>query len=178
MKIRLDSARFEPFQWHETVAIPADELDQPGLEAVAPVAVDGVLAFAEPNYWLEMRLDTNATVACDRCLKPVDVPITTSVQLMVERVAGGRSDAGERELKRDDLGVVEVAGDSLESAPLVREQIVLELPAKPLCRVDCAGLCPRCGADRNLGECRCGDTAADPRWEALSALRDKLERRA
>ena len=178
MKIRLDSARFEPFQWHERVAIQADELDQPGLEAVAPVEVHGVLTFAEPNYWLEMRLETRATVACDRCLKPVDVPVAASLQLMVEPGKGGRSEAGERELKRDDLGVVEVAGDSFESAPLVREQIVLELPAKPLCRVDCAGLCPRCGADRNLGECACGDAVADPRWEALAALRDKLEGRA
>ena len=178
MKIRLDSARFEPFRWQERVVIPAEELDQLGLAAVAPVAVAGTLTFADPNYWLEMQLATQATVVCDRCLKPVEVPIEASVELMVERGADGRSGAGERELKHDDLGVVEVEGDSFESAPLVREQLVLELPAKPLCRADCAGLCPRCGADLNLGACGCGDAAVDPRWEALGALRDKLEGRA
>lgn len=178
MKIRLDSARFEPLRWQESVAIPAEELEPLGLKALDPVAVDGTLTFADPNFWLEMRLETRATVACDRCLKPVELPIGASVQLMVERGESRRGEVGERELKRDDLGVLEVEGDSFESALLVREQIVLELPAKPLCRSDCAGLCPRCGGDRNLGECTCDDAPADPRWEALVALRDKLEGRA
>lgn len=178
MKIRLDSARFEPFRWQEKVAIPADELDQPGVEAVTPVEVDGTLSFADPNFWLELRLGTRAAVLCDRCLKRVEIAITGSLQLVVQQRAGSRKELPERELNQDELGLLEVAGDWFESAPLVREQILLELPAKPLCRVDCAGLCARCGADRNLEECGCDQAAADPRWEALTALRVKLDSRA
>jgi len=54
----------------------------------------------------------------------------------------------------------------------VREVILLEVPAAPICRPDCAGLCPRCGADRNAGPCACTETqAVDSRLVALEALR-------
>jgi uncharacterized protein len=176
VKIRLDSARYEPFRWQETVAVPASDVDLPGVEAVAPVEVDGTLSFAEPNFWLEMRLATVAAVTCDRCLRQFELPLAETVQWMVQQ-RSARPEPVERELGRDELGLIEVSGDSFESAPLVREQIVLALPAKPLCREDCAGLCPVCGGDRNLGECGCREPATDPRWAALSALRDKLDGR-
>jgi uncharacterized protein len=49
------------------------------------------------------------------------------------------------------------------------------LPMSVLCRDDCAGLCPRCGADLNEGSCDCTDDEMDPRWAALEALRMKLD---
>jgi len=67
-----------------------------------------------------------------------------------------------------------VVGEHLETAPLVAEQVLLEVPMKPLCRADCLGLCPRCGADRNLTPDCCRDERGDARWEALGELRDRL----
>jgi uncharacterized protein len=61
--------------------------------------------------------------------------------------------------------------DQLDLEPLAREAIVLELPLAPLCRPDCAGLCPTCGAELNAGTCGCAEPTADPRWAALDALR-------
>ena len=58
-------------------------------------------------------------------------------------------------------------GDSIETAPLVAEQVQLNLPTRPLCREDCAGLCPRCGRNWNDGPCDCPPLAPDPRWAAL-----------
>jgi uncharacterized protein len=52
----------------------------------------------------------------------------------------------------------------------VRDAIVLELPMAPLCRDDCRGLCPQCGADRNEADCGCV-APADPRWANLDVLR-------
>lgn len=178
MKIRLDSARFEPFRWQEKVTIPAGDLDRTGVLSLAPTEVSGELAFAEPNFVLDLRLETRASIECDRCLKPVDLDLEGRLQLMVierkERPAKGAEAADERELTEDELGVLEVAGESLETTPIVREQILLELPAKPLCREDCAGLCPTCGADLNLGACGCEARAVDPRWAALEAVRSKF----
>ena len=57
---------------------------------------------------------------------------------------------------------------------LVRQYLVTWAPMHPLCREDCAGLCPACGRNRNLGPCGCQEHGADPRWAALAELRDQL----
>ncbi len=55
------------------------------------------------------------------------------------------------------------------------EQLELNIPMKPLCRPDCKGLCPTCGADRNETACSCEEPTADSRWAALAALKSRLE---
>ena len=55
--------------------------------------------------------------------------------------------------------------------PLAREAVLLELPQAVLCREDCKGICPECGADRNEGNCTC-EPPIDPRWAVLDKLRD------
>ena len=63
----------------------------------------------------------------------------------------------------------------LETDPILIEQLQLNVPMKPLCRVDCKGLCPECGAELNAGACPCGETKVDPRWGTLAALKSRLE---
>jgi DUF177 domain-containing protein len=58
---------------------------------------------------------------------------------------------------------------------MMRDSVGLALPLNPLCRDDCAGLCARCGKDLNEGACECVDDDIDPRWDALAALRERLE---
>lgn len=65
-------------------------------------------------------------------------------------------------------------GDQLDLEPMTREVLVLDAPQTPLCRPDCAGLCPQCGTDLNVATCSCGGTAADPRWAALDQLKGVL----
>ena len=64
-------------------------------------------------------------------------------------------------------------GDMLDLVPMVRELLVLDAPASPLCRPDCAGLCPTCGIDRNVDTCECGGDTVDPRWAALRTWQDR-----
>jgi uncharacterized protein len=98
---------------------------------------------------------------CRRCLGPV----------------GGELVADVRELYRplgpteDDEETYPIDGDHLDLAPLVRDAVLLDLPLAPLCRADCAGLCPICGADRNSEACGCPVELGDPRWGALDTLR-------
>ena len=70
----------------------------------------------------------------------------------------------------DDLSYP-LKNDEIDLEPLVRDAVLLELPLAPLCREDCQGLCPICGADRNEVTCEC-QPAPDPRWAALDALRE------
>lgn len=70
------------------------------------------------------------------------------------------------ELTDDDLDLYGYDGEEIDLTPLFRDQIVLAVPFAPLCSEDCKGLCPQCGADRNLETCDC-KPPVDPRWAAL-----------
>ena len=95
---------------------------------------------------------------CRRCLRPVRDVLDVPVYEVFE------DEPVEGETSKLDL-------DRIDLEPLARETVLLELPMAPLCRDDCAGLCPECGGDRNAGDC--GHTAepVDRRWAALDELR-------
>ena len=61
-------------------------------------------------------------------------------------------------------------GEEVDLAGPLRDNLLLELPSTVLCREECAGLCPACGADRNTTDCGCDLTVPDPRWDALRDL--------
>jgi uncharacterized protein len=58
---------------------------------------------------------------------------------------------------------------------VLREQVLLSLPARTLCKADCKGLCPHCGVDRNTQTCTCAEAEFEPRWEALAGIRSRIE---
>jgi uncharacterized protein len=72
----------------------------------------------------------------------------------------------------DDPDVYAIAADAreLDLAPVIREEWLLAAPTFAVCRADCKGMCPRCGADLNAGPHDCGHDEADPRWDALRKL--------
>ena len=106
---------------------------------------------------------------CARCLTPVPTPVEASFDLIF-RPANVDVAVGEHAITEDEteIGYYEKSGLPLED--VVREQVLLTLPGRALCREDCKGLCPHCGADRNAGDCGCGETAVDPRWHALAGI--------
>lgn len=71
-----------------------------------------------------------------------------------------------------DPEAFELVGDQLDLRDAVRELVLLDAPSTPLCRPDCAGLCPTCGTNLNDTTCGCAAPPADPRWSALDALKD------
>jgi uncharacterized protein len=113
--------------------------------------------------------DATARLTCSRCLEPLTTRI--SPQVDVQLVPSPRVRRAEVELGPDDLETDFYAGDSLDLSALLRSETDLALPMKPLCRADCQGLCPGCGANRNLGPCRCQPRGTDPRLAPLEALR-------
>ncbi len=174
MRIRLDQVRDEPFVWQETCEVPLAALDRPELVRLGPVTWRGQVTFADPGFYFKARLSYEQTLACNRCLKPTTQAVAADVQLMVF-ADGPQPVAGEHELHERDLGVLQVAGEELDTEPLLQEQLQLNIPMKPLCRPDCAGLCPECGADLNQGPCGCEQKKADPRWAALASLRERMD---
>ena len=132
------------------VEVPAD----------ADVHVDADLAWAQEDVVVTATLRTRWESTCRRCLEP----------------ASGEVEARVREVYEPDSDLEEtyrLDGTRVDLAPLVRDAVLLRLPPAPLCREDCRGLCTRCGANLNEGECGCDPSPPDPRWAALDVLREQ-----
>jgi uncharacterized protein len=65
-------------------------------------------------------------------------------------------------------------GEGLELEDALREQVLLAVPLKAVCRPECKGLCPQCGQNLNEGSCSCHEKQEDPRWHALRDLKQHL----
>jgi uncharacterized protein len=94
---------------------------------------------------------------CRRCLGPAEGALEVEVSELFERVP-------------ESEDIYPLGADRLDLEPLVRDAIYLELPQAPLCKDDCQGLCPECGADRNTVDCGHAVDDMDPRWAALREL--------
>ncbi|MBW2229973.1 MAG: DUF177 domain-containing protein [Deltaproteobacteria bacterium] len=186
MKLRVDGLTDNPVErhlsvspawWAERVAGSTDDshewVGEPGFDLRASMLGQDILL--EGSFAGEME------VACSRCLKRYRQPLRESWRLVLEPV-GARTPPdpeGVEMLERDglcladDLDVGWYRGKTLELDPFLGEVVSLALPLQPLCRENCAGLCPRCGIDRNQESCDCSETNADSPFAALAALKKK-----
>ncbi|MBV9339465.1 MAG: DUF177 domain-containing protein [Acidobacteria bacterium] len=123
---------------------------------------------------LSGRFSTKVELACARCLEPIAREVAKQFDLLYRPLG---ADAGREELSvtavEAEVGYYEGSGLLLED--VLREQLLLALPLKAICREDCQGLCSHCGRNLNLEECTCREAVDDPRWSALKEIREKLE---
>jgi uncharacterized protein len=113
-------------------------------------------------------------VPCARCVDPVQIPLQAEFDLIF-RPADADSEAPERSITAPETEIGYYQGDSLLLEDVLREQVLLALPVRTLCKPDCKGLCPRCGENRNSHPCTCDEGPSDPRWEALAGLRGRIK---
>ncbi len=173
MEIRLDQIGDEPFRWQETRSIPVDSLQRTQLLELGDIGWDGEIVRTSAGFLLSARLGYTQTLECPRCLGSSRVEVEAEINLHLQPKSKEPAD-DELELEEADLGVLYLEGEILDTEAILTEQIQLNVPMRQLCRQDCAGLCPQCGIDRNSEPCGC-EEAGDPRWVALTALRDRLE---
>lgn len=122
---------------------------------------------------LRGRLSAGLELQCARCLEPVGQNVDRKFELLYRPLG---TDAGRDELSVTDaeaeIGYYQGQGVLLED--VVREQVLLALPLRAICRENCKGLCPQCGKNLNQEQCTCTVPADDPRWEALKDIRSRL----
>ena len=108
-------------------------------------------------------VDVDLEVPCARCLAPQRLEHTVPVtEMFTDPRQLDEDDDEDGYLIDDDLA-------HLDLGPLLRDTVVMEVPVRLLCRDDCQGLCPVCGADRNEGDCgHRPDEEPDPRWAKLA----------
>jgi len=131
-----------------------------------PVQVTGRLSPAGPGrFYFSGRLQGETVIECRRCLAEVRMAIDDEAHYVYGDAAhGGADDADTFALSRGR------GGDEVDLRAAVREQWLLDTPTLALCRPDCRGLCPTCGADLNAGAHECRAAAPDPRREKLRSL--------
>lgn len=123
---------------------------------------------------LKGRFAGKFEVPCARCVEPVEIPLAADFDLIF-RPAAADSEAPERSITAPETEIGYYLKDSLLLEDVLREQVLLSLPVRTLCKPDCKGLCPRCGQNRNSQPCSCEVGPSDPRWEALAGLRGRIE---
>ena len=138
-------------------------------EVAGELRFQGEARLAGEGLRLRGHLHGDIAPACARCLEPIPMTVDRDLDLLYqpESVIG---ESAEVEIHTADTEVGFFAGGGVDVAEVAREQILLALPMQPLCRSDCRGLCPKCGANLNQGPCSCAP-AADDRWSALKTLR-------
>ena len=139
------------------------------VSVVEPVKVSGSVRVTAAEVLVNGHIETRARVECDRCLQPVELQVKTDFDL--QYITGGAYESSDAaELNQEDLTVSVFDGETIDVDEIVKEQILLAVPTRMLCRPDCKGICPDCGIDRNTGDCACGNEEVDPRWAALKNL--------
>ena len=124
----------------------------------AQVAIDLHLEALSDGIVVDGSVTVPWVGQCRRCLVDVSGESVSDVHELYQRVI-------------TDPDAFEIVGEQIDLGPVAREAVLLDTPSTPVCRPDCAGLCPTCGIDLNDGQCECVGPPADPRWAALDILR-------
>lgn len=130
-----------------------------------PVRVCGRVENLHGSVRITMEVSGRLHFLCDRCTKPYELPFRYPLDAMVT------TDPAAEETEE----LIFAEGSRIDLALQASILIGLHMPFKHLCKEDCKGLCPICGADRNEVECDCKPDRHDPRWDALRELFDNQE---
>ena len=131
--------------------------------AKEPIQVNGSIRNTAGVLELSLRAETILDCACDRCGKEFQREKVVEFQCML---------ADEKQNEENDEIVLLENGEFVDAEELARTAFILGMDTKILCSEDCKGLCPRCGADLNLGPCSC-KKEIDPRMAVLAKLLEK-----
>ncbi len=147
-------------------ALPAED----DYRIIAPVVVEARASKDKAKVHIVGHATTTLELTCSRCLEGYPVPVDAKFDLMFLPAAEAPGADSETELAEEDINTAFYRDGVIDLGELLHEQFYLTLPMKPLCREDCKGLCPVCGANWNQTTCGCERRWEDPRLASLKAL--------
>lgn len=145
------------------VEVPAESLafDDARIDGSHDVAVNLQIESVNGGLVVHGEVRAHAHGVCSRCLTDIDLLLSSDVDELYQRVL-------------DNPDAYPLEGEQMDLSAMVRETVLLGIPEAPLCRPDCPGLCPTCGANLAAGSCGCAPKAGDDRWAVLDQLKGKL----
>jgi len=141
------------------------------VEQVEPLEVRATAELLDGQIRIQGNLRTRLELVCARCLESISEEISKDFDLSYRPLSAIAREE-EVKLKADETEIAFYQGDGLFLADVLAEQVNLMIPMKVICRSDCRGLCPQCGANLNAEECRCEARSADPRMARLGRLKE------
>lgn len=157
---KLVSAKVESIPFDGTVDM-SDETFGGEKPFRQPVKYAGEIMNQTDVLRLRGTVETTLSTCCARCLKPLEIPLSAQIDMIL------LPDDGEAE-EADDIFLYE--GDAVDPEDVLIPEMLLGIDMVYLCKEDCKGLCPHCGADRNVSSCDCGEKQIDDRLAVLKTL--------
>lgn len=170
MFIAIEQLEERPVRFHEVFAPGRIDYAMEGLSQAVGLRVRGTASLLNREIHIQGHLETEIEGACARCLEPVRQVVDKDFDLYYHPLSDcPRAEELQVPPGEEELGFYQGEGLLLED--VAKEQVLLTLPMRTICREDCRGLCPRCGVNRNLERCTCVPEPLDPRWEGLRGLK-------
>ena len=175
LTVDLSALRQNPGR-HFHASLESDHLDglDQSLKLVGPVKMEAEFVGGNRKVEMQAQIQAQIDTVCDLCLTPVsyNLDFEVSETLMSSHDVDVLSDhGGDREKYESENWIYDDV--HLDLNYLVLNAILTQLPLRHLCREDCKGLCPQCGANLNNGPCGCENNEIDPRWAVLAQLKDE-----
>jgi len=185
MRVNIDEIKEAGLDRQWDVARDAlDEIvrgDRAGWRARGPAHVDVHFDKVDRRVLVQAKATAELTAECGRCLLPVsaDLPVEFELTLVPADEYEDETQATEDRPHHSVAGSFDAkeaeedvyTGKVIDLDPILREQVLLALPAYPVCQESCKGLCSVCGANLNERECGCVRKVPDPRWAGLAKLK-------
>jgi uncharacterized protein len=139
---------------------------------VAPLSIELHVAREYDHIRVTGGVETQVGLTCSRCLLDFTTKLHSDFTMFyIKSNAASRDD--EVELSEEDLIAVTYDGEEIDFSEQVAEQVLLELPFKPLCDESCLGLCPSCGVNLNSNGCNCLEQRTSLKFSALKDFKAK-----
>ncbi len=156
VKGEMDTARFQ-------------KTDDTQFTLLAPVRYELAVTKFDDTVSIEGPVTFEASLSCSRCLEDFD--LSMSLQMAIKLTPKSTlPEAAEMELHNDDLDVYYYEGDEIDLDPFVYEEVMLNIPVRPLCSEECRGICPTCGRNRNIEPCDCPEAPSSLLGEKLKSF--------
>ncbi len=166
--MRITLAELELHRVTASESYAPGSLDYHGAEfrQVAPLKLNATAELQGTEIRIRGHLATTLEASCDRCLGAVEIPVSRDFDLFyrpMKRIAKEE----EIEISADEMEVGFYSGDGIELAEVATEQVILSLPMKVICRIECQGLCSVCRVNRNFTHCNCAPPQQDSPFASL-----------
>ncbi|MEJ2009644.1 MAG: DUF177 domain-containing protein [Acidobacteriota bacterium] len=130
------------------------EYQEAKFRQAGPLKVSAVAELAGDEIRIRGHISVRLEAACDRCLDGAEIPVERDFDLPYRPMQEIAREE-EFEVAKDELEVGFFSGEGVNLDDVVKEQVILSIPMKIVCRPDCLGLCPVCGVNRNTERCSC-----------------------
>ncbi len=150
-----------------------EEMDPYPLKAVRLTDASLLISEEGRNLFLTGSFAAEGEALCDRCADPFTVRMEREFQTVLVPRDEGPAGSMKMEISGGDLEVAYYDGLGIEVEDVFWEQVAVAIPVKLLCRDDCRGICPHCGANRDREPCGCPDDTAQSPFGVLRKLLDE-----